>query len=102
MTDTAERYERSKTLPTDRKTATGVAWEQGYEAGWADAALRWLTQPAHNDTNAIRLLNRLIDHLNRITVDGITVTGRYTTILADLAETIRRADDDTTTWSQSD
>lgn len=40
-----ERYLRLKALPHRRHTAATVAWMQGYEAGWKDAADRWLRTP---------------------------------------------------------
>jgi hypothetical protein len=43
------RYLHLKTLPQDRHTAATAGWLQGYEAGWGNAADRWMNTPQSAD-----------------------------------------------------
>ena len=81
-------------------SSAATAWiRQGYEAGWNDAADRWMATPQFNDVDPTRKLNELLDQLHDVHLDGIPLSASFSTVLEDLADAIRHADDDTTTWA---
>lgn len=101
MSESADRYRRLHATPTDRLTGPTVAWLQGYEAGWGDAEERWMTGPTVNDSGPSATLAHLRDELGHVTLDGITLAAHFHLLLSGLAEAIRVAADDSTTWSEA-
>lgn len=101
MSETADRYRRYKTLADHRKEPAAKGWELGYEAGWTDAADRWMATPTTNDFGPTATLAQLRDELGHVTLDGIALAAQFHVLLDSLAEAIRYADDDTTTWSEA-
>jgi hypothetical protein len=99
VSETSDRYHRSKATPEHRKNAASKSWELGYEAGWNDAADRWMSTPQFNDVGPTRKLNELLDQLHDVHLDGIPLSARFSTVLAEMAYAIRHCDDDTTTWA---
>jgi hypothetical protein len=49
LSEAADRYQRTLRIPEHHRTPTQIAWLQGYDAGWTDAADRWLATPQTND-----------------------------------------------------